>query len=280
MNVLERNIRQFVDDFFDYLIARNQCKELTSDSYPNSVKSVDFGDNFCLRLLSAWGEKRFYLTVFNKNRYLLELFLCRMLFNGDGTITWYLDTPSRKENVKIYKGEEIPLQEIPYETVEEIREQQEKLHSGRRFNKVNKGYLIAQNTPKVEIFERLEAVIFSIIGKKTMIPGPDNSDTFILEGITEEIFTSKRSRTRRFIEPVKLRDGYKCQACGLSLSVNGSSILQVHHLKPLVEEVKTTMKDLVSLCPTCHFIAHKNTPPYTISEVKEIIEAYKLTSNL
>lgn len=272
MNKLESNIRQFVDDFFDYLIEKKQCEKFTSDTYRHCIESVDFGDDFYLRFLSGWGGKNFYLTIFNKNKYLLELFLCRILFNDDGTITWYLDTPSRKENVKTYKSENIPLLEIPREIIEAVRSQQKELHPGRRFYRVNKGYLIAQHAKKIEIFEKLESVIFAVIGKNTTSLDVEGS---VLEGIAKEITTSKRSRTRRYIEPVKARDGYKCQACGFSLSVNGSHILQVHHLNPLIEEVKTTMNDLICLCPTCHFIAHKRTPPYAPDEIKGIINNHK-----
>ena len=269
MTNLERDIRQFVADFFDYLIEKKQCEKFTSDTYHDCIKSVDFGDNFYLRFLSEWGGKNFYLTVFYKNKYLLELFLCRILFNDDGTITWYLDTPSRKENLKAYKSKNIPLLEIPSEKVKAIKSQQEELHSGKRFNKVNKGYLIAQDTPRIEVFERLEAIIYSVIGNEAIISNVDES---VLEGIAKEITINKKSRTRRFIEPVKARDGYACRSCGLSITVNSNHILQVHHLKPLIKKVKTTMDDLISLCPTCHFIAHKRTPPYTLDELSEIIK--------
>lgn len=268
MNTLESNIRQFVDDFFDYLIKRKQCANFESDKHVNCIKSVDFGGNFYLCFISEWGNKSLYLTVFNKKRDLLNLFLSRILFNDDETITWYLDTPSRKENLNIYKSENIILHKIPSEKVEDIKNQQEELYPEKINYKVNKGYLIAQNASRIEVFERLESIIYSVICNKTKVLDVDDS---ILEGIVNENTTAKRSRTRRFIEPVKARDNYKCQACGFSLSVNGSHILQVHHLNPLIGEVKTKMDDLICLCPNCHFIAHKKKPPYTLDELKEII---------
>jgi 5-methylcytosine-specific restriction protein A len=49
----------------------------------------------------------------------------------------------------------------------------------------------------------------------------------------------------------------------------------VHHLIPvskLGEGYRINPKtDLVPLCPTCHGVAHRRTPPWTIEELREMI---------
>jgi len=62
-------------------------------------------------------------------------------------------------------------------------------------------------------------------------------------------------------------DAFQCQHCGfrvpLVVDVSGnpvalrSSILEVHHIKPIQEgERCTVLSDLVTLCPTCHRLLH------------------------
>lgn len=61
------------------------------------------------------------------------------------------------------------------------------------------------------------------------------------------------------------RDRYRCRHCGFSIKRSlvqvpkeVSDILHVHHVQPLHLTKETTSKldDLVTLCPTCHAVAH------------------------
>ncbi len=66
-------------------------------------------------------------------------------------------------------------------------------------------------------------------------------------------------------------DNYTCQACTFRLRIEGRYVVEAHHLNPLREsgETMTTLGDLVSLCPTCHRIAHLRRPPYSVKEIQE-----------
>jgi hypothetical protein len=72
----------------------------------------------------------------------------------------------------------------------------------------------------------------------------------------------------------KILDKYTCQACWFSVTVAGNSVIECHHLYPLSETlgVETVIDDLISLCPTCHRIAHLRKPPYSPKEISEIIK--------
>lgn len=70
-----------------------------------------------------------------------------------------------------------------------------------------------------------------------------------------------------------------CQVCGFSfekkygeLGKHGRGI-EVHHLKPMPEGERGTdpIRDLVPVCPNCHRMLHRKTPPYSPSELKTII---------
>ena len=69
-------------------------------------------------------------------------------------------------------------------------------------------------------------------------------------------------------------DGYKCQACGFYLAVDGRQIVECHHLNPIsLGQRETQLEDLISLCPTCHRIAHMREPIYGIDELRQIRDA-------
>ncbi|MBK8569876.1 MAG: HNH endonuclease [Nitrosomonadales bacterium] len=51
-----------------------------------------------------------------------------------------------------------------------------------------------------------------------------------------------------------------------------SYVIEVHHLEPLsaTGERETKIEMLISLCPTCHRIAHLRSTPYSVEEIKGI----------
>jgi hypothetical protein len=93
--------------------------------------------------------------------------------------------------------------------------------------------------------------------------------------VEEELSTEEGYRVRHEIERFKRdpelvrarlnMDNSRCAHCGFS--VNGacfptdlrsmSRVVHVHHVRPLMDGVRTTkLTDLVTLCPTCHAVGH------------------------
>lgn len=75
--------------------------------------------------------------------------------------------------------------------------------------------------------------------------------------------------------------GARCHVCSLVFEEQygpiGKGFIHVHHVVPISEirqeyEVDP-VNDLRPVCPNCHAMIHKRTPPYTISELKEMIIA-------
>lgn len=74
--------------------------------------------------------------------------------------------------------------------------------------------------------------------------------------------------------------GYGCSVCKMSFQVTygeiGKGFVHVHHLKPVSElgddYLINPIDDLRPVCPNCHAMLHKRTPPYTIEELSQILD--------
>lgn len=93
------------------------------------------------------------------------------------------------------------------------------------------------------------------------------------EGERREITVLRQVRNRKIVEERRRKDRYTCQACGLSLFHNGKFVLDVHHLHLLsrTEDEITNIADLVSLCPTCHRLAHTAEEPLSVKKLKRVL---------
>lgn len=80
-----------------------------------------------------------------------------------------------------------------------------------------------------------------------------------------------------------INKGYKCTVCGFdfekSYGTIGKNFIEVHHSLPvsMMEEnhIVDPIKELFPLCPNCHAMIHKKTPPYTLDELRQIMENAK-----
>ncbi len=75
------------------------------------------------------------------------------------------------------------------------------------------------------------------------------------------------------------KHGYVCACCGTQLSqvYRGlpREVIHVHHVRPLSsltdEMLVHPESDLVPVCPNCHAVIHVKNPPYSVSEVQEML---------
>jgi len=95
-----------------------------------------------------------------------------------------------------------------------------------------------------------------------------------IEGYLVDFQYFKRKRNQKLADECKIRDDYKCQACGFKLSVNGKYAIECHHKFPLSEsgKTKTRLSDLISLCPTCHRLTHLRQPALSITELRRTLK--------
>ena len=81
-------------------------------------------------------------------------------------------------------------------------------------------------------------------------------DAVEVEGSKDEVKGYRIRRSAKLAKQAKERDGYACRACAFRFE---NQIVHVHHLDPLSEykhPKDTKLADLVTLCPTCHYMAH------------------------
>jgi predicted HNH restriction endonuclease len=105
----------------------------------------------------------------------------------------------------------------------------------------------------------------------------ENDSDKALEGYLRDTNLLASARNAALARRRKALDEYACRACDFRLQVGKNWVVDVHHLNPLgvTGETVTTIDDLVCLCPTCHRIAHLRNPPYSITEIHDILRDSK-----
>lgn len=96
------------------------------------------------------------------------------------------------------------------------------------------------------------------------------------EGAKSTQIVNAYERNERNRRAVLQRLGYDCQACGVLLEEIYGQIAKdyahVHHTKPISTVgdgyVPNLEEDFAVLCPNCHAIAHRRSPPLTVAEVR------------
>jgi len=98
------------------------------------------------------------------------------------------------------------------------------------------------------------------------------SDKQVEEGYRGDRQVQFIKRNKKIILDAKKRDGFRCQACGFHLEVEGKALIDCHHRFPLSHSPGariTRLDDLVCLCPTCHRIAHTKAFPLSPVEIRQ-----------
>ena len=119
-------------------------------------------------------------------------------------------------------------------------------------------------------------------------PGSKSERTYSLEEEPPKLYAegeSSYSYRKGFERNTEARrkclshHGHKCGACGTLLEdIYGPAareFIHVHHISMISESEGSRLidpvKDLIPLCPNCHSVAHRKMPPYTITEIQEMM---------
>ena len=96
----------------------------------------------------------------------------------------------------------------------------------------------------------------------------EKSDQTAIEGELKERKVLARTRNKAIANERKKYDKYSCKACNFHYQ---NKVVECHHLNPIsMTKVGTVTIDcLVTLCPTCHSIAHQLLKTDYASNVKE-----------
>jgi HNH endonuclease len=95
-----------------------------------------------------------------------------------------------------------------------------------------------------------------------------------IEGHAQDGRFLSLKRNKAIVAKCKARDEYTCRACGYKLEIEGKFVIECHHLNPLsvVGEDVVSIKDLLSLCPTCHRVAHTKKIPIPLVELINVVK--------
>lgn len=108
---------------------------------------------------------------------------------------------------------------------------------------------------------------------------PDDNDYY--EGALMTVEVNKYERSRSAREKCIALKGCRCAVCGMDFEKEygpiGKGFIHVHHLVPISSIGKEYQldieRDLVPVCPNCHYMLHRKPGGvYTIEELKAIIE--------
>jgi 5-methylcytosine-specific restriction protein A len=105
----------------------------------------------------------------------------------------------------------------------------------------------------------------------------------LYEGAKERVYVNRYERNQKARRICIQYYGAICYVCHFDFHATygaiGKDFIHVHHLTPLSEIGQNyqidPIKDLRPVCPNCHSIIHKRNPPFSIEEVKEMIEKNK-----
>jgi 5-methylcytosine-specific restriction protein A len=100
------------------------------------------------------------------------------------------------------------------------------------------------------------------------------------EGAKTRIEVNRYERDRRNRAAALAIHGYVCKACDLDMSTRygpiAAGMIEVHHVTLVSEmgpgHIVNPRTDLVPLCPNCHSVAHRRSPPFSITEVRDLLK--------
>lgn len=120
----------------------------------------------------------------------------------------------------------------------------------------------------------------------------DNSEEMVLpeevdptrtysEGAVRSVMINAYERNTQARNECIAYYGTECQVCGFDFQKVfgeiGRGFIQVHHIVPVSEIGKkyqiNPIADLRPICPNCHVIMHRRKPPYSVEEMRQLINS-------
>lgn len=99
------------------------------------------------------------------------------------------------------------------------------------------------------------------------------------EGARTKVEVNRYERDRRNRAAALTIHGYACKACQLKMDERygdaAAGLIEVHHVTPVSElgagYIIDPRHDLVPLCPNCHSVVHRRSPPYSVDELRAML---------
>lgn len=136
-----------------------------------------------------------------------------------------------------------------------------------------------------EVISELEEEWFEFIESHKFRYNPFSESTetaqIYIEGATSQITQTRIERNVYARNKCLKHFGYSCSVCNFNFErfygSLGYKFIHVHHLNPLSTIKKeyqvNPIQDLRPVCPNCHSMLHKQNPPLTIEELRDILNS-------
>ena len=151
--------------------------------------------------------------------------------------------------------------------------------SGMHWNTQSSGISVPEHVAQA-LEREWEKWLSEVSSRQVTSPGSHKLSEGTAYDITLTGYERNREARRRCIAYY----GSSCFVCGLDLGQTygpaGENYIHVHHLLPLSEigeqyEVDP-VEEMRPVCPNCHAIIHRRSPPYEIEEVEEMMVKQRL----
>ena len=132
---------------------------------------------------------------------------------------------------------------------------------------------------------RLSAAVLALLpleaDESLDLQNPAETVAGLPEGSKMQVQVNRYERDRRNRAAALAIHGHACMACRVELGdrygAPASGLIEVHHTTPVSQlgphYIIDPRTDLVPLCPNCHAVAHRRSPPYSIDELRTLILA-------
>ncbi|WP_205208577.1 HNH endonuclease [Arenimonas caeni] len=130
---------------------------------------------------------------------------------------------------------------------------------------------------------RMSAAILALLpvesDESLDLRNPEESVAGLPEGSRLRVEVNRYERDRRNRAAALAIHGNSCMACGLSMGdrygAAAAGLIEVHHTTPVSQMggsyVVDPRTDLIPLCPNCHSVAHRRSPPFSVNELRVLV---------
>ena len=130
---------------------------------------------------------------------------------------------------------------------------------------------------------RLSAAVLALLpleaDESLDLQNPAESVAGLPEGSRLKVQVNRYERDRRNRAAALAIHGHACVVCRVELAdrygAPAAGLIEVHHTTPVSElgpnYIIDPRTDLVPLCPNCHAVAHRRSPPYTVEELRMLM---------
>lgn len=129
-------------------------------------------------------------------------------------------------------------------------------------------------------FRLLATAGFDVVAKGAIHPFPDEvlADS-LFEGATCRVLVNRYERDPVARSRCVEHHGVTCHVCGMNFcsvyGALGEGFIHVHHLTQLsehgVRHEVDPVRDPRPVCPNCHAMLHRRTPPYSLDDIRAML---------